>query len=283
MNVDVERFSPLVDFSDTIDALKPAWKDRWPQLADARFCPAIGDGAAANIGSGCDTPDRIALTIGTTGAMRMVVDPSIQRVPSGLWLYRVDSARGLLGGATTEGGSLFAWLSQTLQLPPAAELEAELLQRAPTAHGLTVLPFIGGERAPGWNEAARGTFSGVSMHTDAVDLVQASLESIAYRFALIHGRIKAHLPADSHQTIIASGGALLQSPAWMQIMADVLGQPVVALEESELTSRGVALLALEALGEIERPSDLPPATGKIYEPDAIRHSVHQEALGDRWI
>jgi gluconokinase len=258
--------------------LQPEWTERWPQLAKAAVCPAIGDGAAANIGSGCDTPDRIALTIGTTGAMRMVVDPSIEQVPLGLWLYRVDGARGLLGGATTEGGSLFAWLSQTLRLPPAAELEAKLVQRPPTAHGLTVLPFIGGERAPGWNEAARGTFSGVSMHTDAVDFVQASLESIAYRFALIHGRIKAHLPVDSHQTIIASGGALLQSPAWMQIMADVLGQPVVALEESELTSRGVALLALEALGQIGKPSDLPPATGKIYEPDPDRHAVYQDAL-----
>ena len=244
----------------------------------AKLCPAIGDGAAANIGSGCDTPDRIALTIGTTGAMRMVVDPSIVQVPSGLWLYRVDDERGLLGGATTEGGSLFAWLSQTLQLPPADELEAELTQRPPAAHGLTVLPFIGGERAPGWNEAARGMFAGVSLHTDAVDMVQASLESIAYRFALIHGRIKAHLPDDSRQTIIASGGALLQSPAWMQIMADVLGQPVVALEESELTSRGIALLALEALGRIERPSDLPPATGAVCNPDPIRHAVHQEAL-----
>ena len=163
-------------------------------------------------------------------------------------------------------------------MPPAAELEAELTRRPPAAHGLTVLPFIGGERAPGWNEAARGMFAGVSLHTDAVDMVQASLESIAYRFALIHGRIKAHLPDDSRQTIIASGGALLQSPAWMQIMADVLDQPVVALEEGELTSRGVALLALEALGQIERPSDLPPATGAVRNPDPIRHAVHQEAL-----
>jgi gluconokinase len=64
----------------------------------------------------------------------------------------------------------------------------------------------------------------------------------------------------------------------MQIMADVLGQPVVALEETELTSRGIALLALEALGQIGRPSDLPPATGKVYQPDPMRHAVHQAAL-----
>ena len=116
LDVDAAMFSPLVDFDDMVDGLTAEWADRWPQLAAAKLCPAIGDGAAANIGSGCDTPDRIALTIGTTGAMRMVVDPSIVQVPSGLWLYRVDDERGLLGGATTEGGSLFAWLSQTLQL-----------------------------------------------------------------------------------------------------------------------------------------------------------------------
>lgn len=278
LGVERERLSPLGDVNDAADGLLPAWSARWPALADAAVFPAIGDGAAANIGSGCDRPDRIALTIGTTAAMRMVVDPSIASVPSGLWLYRVDAGRGLLGGATTEGGSLFAWLSQNLQLPPASALEDELARREPAAHGLTVMPFIGGERAPGWNEAARGHYGGISMHTDAVDLVQASLESMAYRFSLIHARIKAHLPPDSHQTIIASGGAVLRSPAWLQIIADVLDEPVVALEEGELTSRGIALLALEARGIIERPSDLPPSTGDVYQPDALRHAVHKAAL-----
>ena len=286
LSVPSNTLAILKDVDEAAQGLASTWAARWPALAESAVFPAIGDGAAANIGSGCDNAERIALTIGTTAAMRMVVDhaigaechPAVETVPSGLWLYRVSASRGLLGGATTEGGSLFAWLVQNLQLPPADLLETELSNRPPATHGLTVLPFIGGERAPGWNEAARGLYGGISMHTTAVDMVQASLESMAYRFKLIHDRIKAHLPSDAHQTIIASGGAVLHSPAWLQIIADVLNEPVVALEESELTSRGIALLALEALEVIKQPSDLPPSTGEVFQPDLGHHAAHADAL-----
>src|SRR5690606_5648067 len=147
-----EQLSPLGDLNTPMQGLCGEWAARWPALADVPWLLPIGDGAAANIGSGCDAPDRVALTMGTTGAMRVVVGPELPEVPSGLWLYRVDGPRALLGGATTEGGNLFAWLSDLLQLPDSDALEAELMQRQPTAHGLTWLPFVAGERAPGWRE-----------------------------------------------------------------------------------------------------------------------------------
>lgn len=271
-----EQLSPLGDLNTPMQGLCGEWAARWPALADVPWLLPIGDGAAANIGSGCDAPDRVALTMGTTGAMRVVVGPELPEVPSGLWLYRVDGPRALLGGATTEGGNLFAWLSDLLQLPDSDALEAELMQRQPTAHGLTWLPFVAGERAPGWREDARAAVTGMSLHTTPLDLVQAGLEAITYRFALIYQRIQPYLQPD--HTIIAGGGALLNSPAWMQIMADGLGRPVHALAEREGTSRGLALLALEHLGVIDRPAALDPALGKTYEPDTERHARHQEAL-----
>ncbi len=276
--VRADQLSPLGDVDDALVGLRPEWAARWPALHGIPWLPAIGDGAAANIGSGCDNPQRVALTMGTTGAMRVVVDPALPRVPDGLWLYRVDRNRGLLGGATTEGGNLFAWLRQTLQLPPAEELERALAARPPLAHGLTVLPFVAGERAPGWREDARASVVGFTLNTDAVDLVQASLEGIAHRFCLIYRRIAPHLDSGAGHQIIASGGGLLSSPAWLQIMADALGQPVLTLDEKEATCRGLALLALEALGVIGHPSDLPPATGKTYLPNPEAHARHQEAV-----
>ena len=276
--VTAEQLSPLGDLDTPCQGLRDEWAARWPALAEVPWLLAVGDGAAANIGSGCDTPERIALTMGTTGAMRVVVGPEdVSRVPDGLWLYRVDANRALLGGATTEGGNLYAWLRQLLKLPDGDALERELAGRAPAVHGLTMLPFVLGERAPGWREDARATIGGLSLHTTPVDVVQAGLEAIAYRFALIYGRIAPNLTTGEHD-IIASGGGLLSSPAWLQIMTDVLGRPLHALSEREGTSRGVALLALEHLGEITRPSDLPPALGKTYRPDADRHAVHKEAL-----
>ncbi len=271
------RLSPLGDLDSPLSGLRAEWTERWPALARVPWLPAIGDGAAANVGSGCDTPERIALTVGSTAAMRVVVSPNLERVPPGLWLYRVDAQRALLGGATTEGGNLFAWLRDVLKLPAPDELEKLLAQKPPDGHGLTVLPFIAGERAPGWREDARAVIRGLSLHTQPADIVQASLEAIAYRFAVIYGRILPNLPAGAHQ-IIASGGGLLSSPAWMQVFADVLGEPLLTLGEKEATSRGPALLALEQLGVIDKPSDLPPDTGRVFEPDPARHAVYRAAV-----
>jgi gluconokinase len=255
------------------------WAQRWPGLAQVPWLLPIGDGAAANIGAGCDSPDHIALTMGTTGAMRVVVEPKLDKVPDGLWLYRVDAQRALLGGATTEGGNLYAWLRTLLQLPDEEVLQRELAACRPAAHGLTVLPFVAGERAPGWREDARAVIAGLSLHTRPLDIVQAGLEAIAYRFALIYGRIAQHLPAE--HSIIAGGGGLLSSPAWLQIMADAIGRPIDTLNEREGTSRGLALLGLEHLGIIPRPAALPPVLGKTYLPEAAAHAIHAQALAQQ--
>lgn len=273
-----EQLSPMGDLSTPCQGLQGDWAQRWPTLAQIPWLLPIGDGAAANIGSGCDAPDHIAMTMGTTGAMRVVVGPELKQVPDGLWLYRVDAARALLGGATTEGGNVFAWMKTLLQLPEGDALEAALAARKPAQHGLTMLPFVAGERAPGWREDARAAVTGLSLHTQPADILQAGLEAIAYRFALIYQRILPQLPSHVDHEIIAGGGALLSSSAWLQIMADVLGRPLHTLAEKEGTSRGLALLALEHLQVIPRPAALPPALGTTYLPDAKRHIIHQEAL-----
>jgi gluconokinase len=278
LSLDETQLSPLVDIDQPLQGLRSPWAERWPALSTALWFPAIGDGAAANLGSGCDHPGRIALTVGTTGAMRVVLDPGVDRVPDGLWLYRVDRRRALLGGATTEGGNLYAWLGEHLHLPPAEKLEEQLAALPPTAHGLTVLPFVAGERAPGWNDQARASLIGFTLNTKPIEIVQASLEGIAYRFALIYERIARHLPFDPQRRIIASGGGLLSSPAWLQIFADVLGQPILALAEKEITSRGIALLGLEQLGVIDNVSDLPPAFGQTHMPHPEHHLLHRDAI-----
>jgi gluconokinase len=270
--IDEGQLSPLTDVHEPVAGLKKEWSERWPALKEVPWFPAIGDGAAANIGSGCDTSRRVALTVGSTGAMRAVLDQNIPEAPTELWVYRVDAHRALLGGATTEGGNLFAWLKDTLQLPSGEELENDLAQLPPAGHGLTMLPFVAGERAPGWRGDARASLIGLTLNTGPIEIVRAGLESIAYRFALIHRAIAPNLPSD-HQ-IIVSGG-ILNSPTWLQIMADVLNQPVIASAEKEATSRGAALLALETLApDTERPD----ALADTYQPDSEAHARYAEGL-----
>ena len=265
----------MVDIDAPLSGLQEPYSGRWPALRDIPWFPAIGDGAAANVGSGCTGHDRVALTLGTSGAMR-VVQAAVEKVPSGLWCYRVDRHYALLGGATSEGGNVYSWMQRSLQLGDAAQIEATVSALLPDSHGLTILPFLAGERSPDWAGNVRATIHGLTTSTTPFEILRASMEAVAYRFALIQERI-CEKPECEHR-LIASGGALLHSPAWMQIFADVLGRTVVASAEPEATSRGAALLALRSMGAIPSVESVPADDGAVYEPDAAHHATYQAAI-----
>jgi gluconokinase len=276
LGLEAGKLSPLADVDEPLSGLIAPFAARWPALKDLPWFPAVGDGAAANIGGGCTDHRRIALTMGTTGALR-VVQPELEHVPAGLWCYRVDRRSALVGGATSEGGNVYAWLRQSLRLGEPAEVEAALAAMAPASHGLTVLPFLAGERSPGWAGNVQATIHGLTLATTPLAILRASLEAVAYRFAIIERRLFER-SGPAAVRVIASGGALLSSPAWMQIFADVLGRAVVASAEAETTSRGVAILALRSLGALASLEEAAAADGPAYEPDPQRHAVYEEAV-----
>lgn len=271
-----EHLSPLVDLDAPFSGLRPEFAARWPALRAVPWLPALGDGAGSNIGSGCTGPDRAALMVGTSGAMRICREADLVTVPPGLWCYRVDRRRILLGGALSNGGNLYAWLARTLRLASAEEIEREVAALEPDGHGLTLLPFLAGERSTGWVGSARAAIVGLSLATRPIDVVRAGLETVAYRFALIHELLREAFPGADE--VVATGGALLASPAWIHIMADVLGVPVLPSTEAEASSRGAALLALEALGVLPSLAAAPAGVGPAVAPDPGRHARYREGL-----
>jgi gluconokinase len=264
--------APVVDVDVAHTGLLPAWSTRWPALAHVQWFPAIGDGAAANVGSGCSDPRYLALTVGTTGAMRIAI-PGTPPPPAGLWCYRIDRHTALVGGATSEGGNIYQWMRDTLQFGNQNDdaIEAQLAAYVPDSHGLTILPLWAGERSPGWAGDARATIHGMHLGTTPLDFLRAAFEAMALRF----GQIATSLPASD--VVIASGGALLRSPTWLQICADVLGRPVTASAVVEATARGVALLALRSLGAIERLDEIATPLAATYQPDMSTHAIYQRA------
>lgn len=249
-----------------------AWRARWPMLAGVVWLPAAGDGACSNLGSDCSGPDRVALNVGTSAALR-VVTPAPGPVPWGLWHYRVDAGRHLIGGATSEGGNVLAWARRTLALPDDdTGLDALLAAVAPDSHGLTALPFLAGERSPGWRGDARAAVAGMSLATTAPQILRALAESVAYRLAAVYERL-APVASGDH-AVIASGGALAHSGALAQLVADVLGVPVEVRQGTEASSRGAALLALDALGCAAPPPEPP---GSLMRPDPRRRDLYAAA------
>jgi gluconokinase len=276
LSVQLGQLSPLVDANSYRRGLQLQFASRWPALADVPWFPALGDGAAANIGSGCILPTRISLTIGTTTAVRAIINTQLPNVTTGLWCYRVDGKRSLAGGALNEGGNLFAWMISTLRFGKSSDLEQALSKMEPDTHGLTILPFLGGERSPGWAGHARGTINGLSLTTTSLDILRATLEAVAYRITIVFELLYQLLP--NSPKVVASGGALHKSPTWIQIIADVLGRPVAVSRFQEASARGAALLALEALGVAKDLREIPDFIGKVYHPDDKYHFRYREAM-----
>lgn len=270
------QLQPLGDVKDAFSGLKNPYAARWPALRGTPWTPPVGDGACSNLGSGCATPERLCVMVGTSGAMRVVSAVDRLEIPWGLWCYRADRRRVVLGGALNDGGNLVEWCRKTFQLGPAEDVERELAAMEPDAHGLTFLPFLAGERSPGWAAHARAAITGLSLDTKPTQILRAGMEAVALRFALIHRMLRASFPQIAE--VVTSGGALLKSGAWTQMLADALGSPLRTSAEPEASSRGAALLTLEALGLIPRLEDLPAAFGPDVPADPARHARYCAAL-----
>lgn len=286
LSVSPAQLSPLVAGPGASDGrptgsvgLGAPYTARWPALARAAWLPAVGDGACSNLGAGCATRERLALMIGTSGAVRALWPAPDLEIPWGTWCYRADGQRFVVGGAMNDGGSLLGWLRETLRLPPLEQAEAAVGALEPDGHGLSILPLWAGERSPGWAADARGAVVGLRLHTDPVEILRAALEAVALYLGRIAGLVRRAVP--EVREVVATGGALLHSPTWLQIVADVLDQPVLASSEPEASSRGAALLALEALGALSGGLEaLGPTVERVYEPIPA-HVVRYRAAAER--
>jgi gluconokinase len=239
--------------------------ERLPEISDAPvdgWYPALLDGACSNLGAGCVTRGRAALMVGTSGAIRVVYETERPQPRPALFLHWVDESRVVEGGSLSDGGNLHYWLDQVLK-----DARGSLADRDPDSHGLTFLSLLGGERSPGWHQHAQGAVHGLTFDTTPLDLRQAGLEGVAFRFA----EVADLLPGI--EEIVVTGGALLNDPDWVQIMADALGRPVRTSGVKEASLRGAAVVVLERLGESPAPAPL----GAVAEPRPDKVDVFRAA------
>lgn len=256
LKIKSSNLPPIIEQdSDTFQLTKPYAK-RWPMLATARWFPAVADGAADNIGSGCVTKTKAALMIGTSAAMRVAYKGKPPaKIPEGLWCYRIDRNRVIIGGALSDGGNLYAWIKKNLNLPKDAE--HQIANRPLGVNRVTVKPYFHGERSTLYREDAHGAILGLTASHDSIDILRAAMESVAFRFAEILKQLNNVVTV---KEIVASGGALRDSPVWTQIIADVLDRDLTISTAQESSSRGAVLLALESIGKIDTISNFSGAS-----------------------
>lgn len=270
--IDAARLNSI---SDVPAAVSKITAQRFPELARTAWYPAIGDGVASNLGSGATAPGVAAINVGTSAALRVVLNSEASAndplAPFGLFSYRVDHRRRLLGGAVSNAGNLRAWALRELKLPAdPAVIEKRLAARPGPVENLTLLPFWIAERAPTWPEELPSAVTGITQATTALDLLQALQEATYLRLAQIAEAVEKK--ARRKLAFIVSGG-IQHSPSALQRLANVLGRPVYASSEPEASLRGAACFAMEKLG-LATPK---PKLGPAIRPQAAIARVYAAA------
>ncbi len=250
----------------------------WPTVAAIPWFPPVSDGIASNLGAGATDASTVVASAATSGALRVLVHELPEQLPAGLWCYRIDRHRSLLGGALNDVGRAISWLEATLQLPEPSELDRALIAEPESTTPL-VLPYFSGERSTGWAANARAHISGISAATTPTALFRGTFEGIA----LAYSRVAAQLREVAGQTrrILASGRIAADWPSWLQVLADALDAPVTPIVIKRSTLHGTALLALETLAPDVRRE--PPTEGTTRVPVTTRRNYYdkQTALFQR--
>lgn len=235
------------------------------------------DAICSFIGSGVLNDGEASDVSGTVTVFRML-SKSKRFLPSNK-VYVTPFNQGsfhIVGGSNNLGGGLIEWVKQcyySKEEYPYEVMEKEAAESEIGARGIIFLPYLLGERAPIWNDSARGTFFGLErMHTRK-DMTRAVFESAAFIDCTMMEAIGEM--TDEVKTIRLSGG-LARVNLISQIKADVTGKPVSVLSEFETTSSGAAMMVLNSQEEMtfEELSALFSQIRMTIHPDMKNHEKY---------
>jgi gluconokinase len=251
-----QRLSAPVPTRHVVAGLAPEEAARLRLPADTPFVVGANDGVLSNLGLAAIHPGEVALTIGTSGALRTTVDRPLVDPAGRSFCYALTERRWVVGGPVNNGGEVLRWLREGLARAecdaavaaggdPYEALDAIAARVPAGAGGLLFHPFLAGERAPWWDASLRGSYFGLAPQHRTEHMVRAAYEGVILNLHAILGIVESLVgPA---RRILATGG-FARSPTWRQIVADVFGREVVIPDDHESSCLGAAVLGLWAVG-----------------------------------
>jgi gluconokinase len=267
VGVDVSRLPELHDATDSAPIL-PSIASELGLDPSVRIVLGGMDGPLAQLGAAGFATGSHTCTVGTSiayrgGLPRRTVDPT-ERV----WCYPVTRDFWVAGGAGSNGGNVFTWLSRTLDVP-VGELVNDALALAPDP-GLFFLPYLNGERAPLWTDDVRAAIVGLSAHHGSLDIARAALDGVGAAAIELADAVTAVVgPAND----VRMTGGFLQNPAWATLVTDSLGVDTFVPEPEAATSTGAAVLAWMSVGALAPVPPLPAVPTQLRRPDPVAHAV----------
>jgi gluconokinase len=239
------------------------------------------DGCLANLGSGAIRTGSMAVTIGTSAAVRICSDKAYSDPLMQTFCYVLDEHTFIVGGPSNNGAVIFEWLINTFfASEPYDTVFKEASAIKPGADGLLFYPFLLGERAPLWSSEVRGGFSGLDIQHTRQHFARAVMEGILLNLSAI-GKVLMEMQRIG---VIYANGGFAKSPVWVQMLSDIFGIKVVLNETVETGAAGAAMMGLKALGVYKSFAEMDAFTlvGQEVDADPAVHSQYK-ALCDRFI
>lgn len=276
--VDADHLAEIVATDAVVGGLTADVTRRTGIAQGTQVIAGATDGVLANIGVGALGDGVGAVTIGTSGAVRVMVDHPVTDDRMRVFCYALAADRWVVGGAISNGGLWVRWLREQVF---ADDLDDEavvaLAADVPAgSDGMLVLPYLTGERAPAWSTALSGVIFGARYGHGRGHLVRAGLEGVGHQLRLVTDALDAcDLPID---TLRASGG-FTRSALWTRIVCDILDIPLDVVGVREASAFGAAALGMVALGlldDLDGVVALVETTGR-QQPDDRSRGVHDDA------
>jgi gluconokinase len=244
---------------------------------DTPFVWGAADGPMSNLGVNAIQPGVAALTIGTSGAMRVITDRPLVDEKARTFTYALDASHWVVGGATNSGAAVLAWLQQQVFDDQMTMQEITALAEQTTAgsKGLIFHPYLGGERAPIWNADASASFFGLGYEHGRAELSRAVLEGITYNMHAVATALQEVVGEIS--TVQATGG-FTNSELWLQISADIFDMPINIPNSKEAGCLAAVILAQKALGVIDDIARVQEnfSIEKVYQPNPENTTTYRE-------
>jgi gluconokinase len=252
--IQYDSLPPLVEPTEIVGELRREVAELTGLPVGLPVIAGTSDGGLANLGSGAlSSGDRI-VTVGTSGAVRMIVDQPWVDPLGRTWCYVLLKGRWFAGGAINNGGLTIQWVREKFypDLPGDAgyqKLSNDAGTIAPGAEGVFVLPYLTGERSPFWDPDLTAVILGLDLRHDRRHIARAAMEGVAFCLANIWEILHGNMSENKSPAFLT--GSISRNHIWAEIVANVLGVPLIPVEAGDASAIGAAILGHFALGNLK--------------------------------
>lgn len=283
-----DQLPALVDTTYQMKGMKPHFSHITGLDPQMPFIMGAADGCLANLGVDAIDPGVEAITIGTSGAVRVVSDHPVTDPKGRIFCYYLAPHMWVVGGPVNNGGIVFRWIrdqichadkvtAQELNMDPYDVL-TDIAKNVPAgSEGLIFHPFLGGERAPIWDANARGSFFGLTRRHGIPQMIRAALEGIVYNLYAVNLALRDVV--GEPKRIQATGG-FARSALWRQMLADIFDHEVDIPKSFEGTALGAATVGMYSLGMIKSLGEVKKFVGatRTLQPNEKNAETYRELI-----